>query len=681
LVASIPSTGDLTSMVARDDLLVGASGNSVLIFDIRAAQEPILAGSFQYPFPIVDVALQGDLVAAAGSNQISILDIRDPAAPVEFKTITFSGDSVNCVAMDGNLVFAGLGSRKIVSADALTGVIFEEEPTLGSGSAIGADPSDIVLNSRFVYVAVSGGITTFQRIAGAFLERTDLHSNSEIRSERLFLGKGILLCTLNRGYMVLDLSDPAKPVVNQEYNLAQFGWKDLLLNGSGIMLAATSPNSTFDGPHNVDLYDVGSTGFLSNYLQTVETPDVTKSLTLYNSMAFAGGTRLNVINYLAQDTGTIAPSINLVSDQGNDVSQGAFTTISADVGDDVQVRNVEFYVDGQLASKDGNYPFSLTFQVPLLSEGADTVSVEARAYDTAGNSSLSNALTLNIGEDLTPPVILAGIPKNGGLLADARTLGFLSSKNMDPASLGPDNVFVVYAGNDLTLGTADDTILDAGIVELSSTTSVVYLKYPDLLQPGRYQLNVTTGATDLAGNPLQLPFQSTFFVLVSGGDDTDGDGLPDELENTLPGYDPLLSDSDGDGLSDGEEDFDGDGINNLTEYLILGTDPTKPDTDGDGLTDRDEIDLHGTNPLVRDTDEDGLNDRLEIQQGLNPLNVDSDGDLLDDGTEYFRNYDPKVANISLEHAVSAPVIIFFREGNSAPENLGAVSKPVAHENQ
>ena len=303
-----------------------------------------------------------------------------------------------------------------------------------------------------------------------------------------------------------------------------------------------------------------------------------------------------------------------------------------------------------------------------------------KAFDTAGNSTLSDTLTLNIGEDLVPPRILAGIPKNGGLLADARTLGFLSSKNMDPASLSPDNFFVVYAGNDLQLGTVDDSILDPGTVELSSTSSVVYLKYPELLRPGRYQINVTTGAMDLAGNSLQNPFQSTFFVIGAGGVDTDGDGLPDELENTLPGYDPLLADSDGNGIPDGEEDFDGDGLNNLIEYF-LGTDLTKSDTDGDGLTDGAEVNLYGTDPLLRDTDGDGLDDGLEIQLGLDPLNVDSDGDLLDDGTEYFRGYDPMVANTSLEHAVSAPVVIYFKESSSDPENLGAVSKPVAHENQ
>ena len=47
--------------------------------------------------------------------------------------------------------------------------------------------------------------------------------------------------------------------------------------------------------------------------------------------------------------------------------------------------------------------------------------------------------------------------------------------------------------------------------------------------------------------------------------------------------DPLKRDSDGDGLSDGEE-------------RRLGTDPNNGDSDGDGLSDYDEVKTHRTDP-------------------------------------------------------------------------------------
>ena len=59
-------------------------------------------------------------------------------------------------------------------------------------------------------------------------------------------------------------------------------------------------------------------------------------------------------------------------------------------------------------------------------------------------------------------------------------------------------------------------------------------------------------------------------------DDDDGDGLSDEDEINLTGTNPLLKDSDSDGILDGEEDRDFDGIMNSDE-ILLGTDPGVPD--------------------------------------------------------------------------------------------------------
>jgi hypothetical protein len=85
--------------------------------------------------------------------------------------------------------------------------------------------------------------------------------------------------------------------------------------------------------------------------------------------------------------------------------------------------------------------------------------------------------------------------------------------------------------------------------------------------------------------------------------------------------DPAESDTDGDGLSDGEE------INGAL------TDPNKQDTDGDGLTDSQEIKDYGSNPTVSDTDGDGLSDGEEIARGTSLVNKDTDNDGLTDGEE------------------------------------------------
>jgi outer membrane protein OmpA-like peptidoglycan-associated protein len=142
--------------------------------------------------------------------------------------------------------------------------------------------------------------------------------------------------------------------------------------------------------------------------------------------------------------------------------------------------------------------------------------------------------------------------------------------------------------------------------------------------------------------------------------DDDKDGLTN-CEEKLLGTDPNNPDTDGDGLSDGDEvmkyktnplkaDTDGDGLNDGDEVMKYKTDPNKADTDGDGLSDGDEVMKYKTDPLKADTDGDGLNDGQEVNGSTiiikvvgksadtklvktDPLNKDTDGDGLNDGQE------------------------------------------------
>ncbi len=68
----------------------------------------------------------------------------------------------------------------------------------------------------------------------------------------------------------------------------------------------------------------------------------------------------------------------------------------------------------------------------------------------------------------------------------------------------------------------------------------------------------------------------------------------------------------------GSEDADSDGLTNDQE-LQLGTDPNKADTDGDGLSDGDEVKRYRTDPLKVNTDGDKYSDAEEIKNGYNPL--------------------------------------------------------------
>ncbi|MDO8499297.1 MAG: hypothetical protein Q7S66_01405 [bacterium] len=65
-------------------------------------------------------------------------------------------------------------------------------------------------------------------------------------------------------------------------------------------------------------------------------------------------------------------------------------------------------------------------------------------------------------------------------------------------------------------------------------------------------------------------------------------------------------------------DSDSDGLDDVREKQ-LGTDPNNSDTDKDGLSDGDEVLIWRTNPLIPDSDGDGYLDGNEVSHGYDPL--------------------------------------------------------------
>lgn len=145
--------------------------------------------------------------------------------------------------------------------------------------------------------------------------------------------------------------------------------------------------------------------------------------------------------------------------------------------------------------------------------------------------------------------------------------------------------------------------------------------------------------------------------------DTDDDGMSDGDE-VANGFDPLSNqdaqiDSDNDGLTNAQEfafrtdpnnaDTDDDGLSDSEEVLTYQTNPLKSDSDNDGLSDIDELTLHNTNPNNSDSDSDLMPDKWEIDSKLNPnlndSNDDNDTDDRDNVTEFTDQTNPLFAEV------------------------------------
>ena len=186
---------------------------------------------------------------------------------------------------------------------------------------------------------------------------------------------------------------------------------------------------------------------------------------------------------------------------------------------------------------------------------------------------------------------------------------------------------------------------------------------------GFYQTSSGVGDFDSAAEEEITPQ-----IEISSGDaiDTDGDGLPDVLEESQYGTLKDDPDTDNDGMSDGwevahglnpldsgeaEEAEEETGSTNQADGAEVSNesdswpDPTQGkygDPDNDGLTNEQEAEL-GTDPQRADTDNDGLNDRWE---SIYTMNVSSPDGTVTLFNPLSGNWDCSLLNGPLEQTLS-----------------------------
>jgi hypothetical protein len=184
--------------------------------------------------------------------------------------------------------------------------------------------------------------------------------------------------------------------------------------------------------------------------------------------------------------------------------------VTANVSDDVQVRNVEFYVDGVKAITDGNFPFEFRFATPTLSADKTSFRVHARATDTGGNSTVSDERVITIVPDATSPQVKRIVPSDGTKLGGAETVSAFFSENIAPATLTAGTFALKEAGADHQLGTSDDVPVSGGTIAYREDLFQASINFSTSLPFGLYELTVSTGIRDRAGNALQSAAASRF---------------------------------------------------------------------------------------------------------------------------------------------------------------------------
>ena len=231
----------------------------------------------------------------------------------------------------------------------------------------------------------------------------------------------------NKGYTVDD--DP------DHYSERYLGAND----NYGVHINSGIPNKTFH------LLAMGGTHHLGGSMAGIG-PDKAaaiwyKALTAYmtSNTYFAGAARATYLAAIAlhgeespeaaavvSAWGLTGISIDLVAPEATLTAPGAGATVAsptmltASATDNVAVTAVQFLVDGVVRGTDSSQPFTYSWYSAVTDNGPHTIA--ARAFDMAGNSTLSAPITVTLANETVPPVVAITAPAAGATVANTVTV-------------------------------------------------------------------------------------------------------------------------------------------------------------------------------------------------------------------------------------------------------------------
>ena len=259
------------------------------------------------------------------------------------------------------------------------------------------------------------------------------------------------------------------------------------------------------------------------------------------------------MNYLPFDNKGQAPTITLSAPNadrdpatpGIQAVESSLLNVKLDVADDVQVRNVELLVDGQVVANDVSFPWTAAVALPKLSPTTTSTTVQARATDTGGNTTLSAPLVVELVPDTFPPKILGSNLVDGSVHGSKfRTVRIAFSEAMDPETLNAQSIHLLdELGN----------VIAVDSIDVAQNGASVQIALPTLAE-GKYQMILDQSViTDRAGNALgsgetslghfEIVPATIEWVNRSGGDwnnpaNWDQGRLPDATDVVVVGASP-----------------------------------------------------------------------------------------------------------------------------------------------
>lgn len=402
------------------------------IVDVTDFDNPILISRVSVGSLAREIKLNTSLGLAyvvTGTGELKYIDISNPYQPAVVQTISDLGYLHHVDIFDGWVV---VDDSKLTLLDPQTGQLVKQieipnQPNPVSELYSTGDQLFVIENEQ-VLVAIGIQNGNYEVLGSINLPSQPI---DVIRyfDKRIFVADDVAYITnaflapfsdsagadakSQNGYLTIDVSDPSAMSLIADANSPADAHRfvDTTVNGSGLAIVA------FDSGLGVfDATDPAQTYQLLDYYPT---NGFNQGVALWGGVAFVRNDYgLEVVNYRQFDSAEAPPTVSLDANaydadpgtQGTQVVEGTKLSFTPVILDDVQVREVQLLVNGNVVASSLSYPWNLTWVAPAWQSGADPTEVQVRAIDTGGNSTLSAPISLQITQDMTAPQFLSLSP-------------------------------------------------------------------------------------------------------------------------------------------------------------------------------------------------------------------------------------------------------------------------------
>jgi hypothetical protein len=473
ILAALPLPGTAKEVVIEGSTLDGeqqtayvALGSRGLgIVNVSQFRMPILLGQLDLPGDATDVAVDSSLriaAVAANAGGLHFVNVAEPMNPALLQTASLNASQVEVI---GGIAFVAAGNQ-ISAYDLATRELLQ---TLSPG---GANIAGLASEGLTLYTMDSSRVLRALSLSdGALTPRGSL--TMPAGTGRLFVGNGIAYVAAgdgqNGGFATADVSDPDNLRLLSGVDAPNVQGQAVVAKGSGLAIAV----GTVRGPQGqsltaLDVLNVADPANTADFRTRFPLTAAPFSVAIGAGIAFVaeGTAGLQVVNYRSFDNLGVPPTITLsnsfatTSPTNGLAEEGKLVRVSARMTDDVQVRSVEFYVDGLRVRTDASFPFEHQFLTPVLTTNRTNFTVRARAVDTGGNFAWSDEIIVTLMPDATPPRVLRVVPSSLTVLTQATdTVIAYFNEPLDVATLNGGSFYVVSAGPDNLLANTNDFVV------------------------------------------------------------------------------------------------------------------------------------------------------------------------------------------------------------------------------